>query len=245
MDIRTICDTSEESARRRAGRPRRAVVIGSVGLAAVLGWASPSSAQLAAVPVSQLYLTGGQGFYPTDAFCLGPEAFLSTFRLGFVASRFGASVSYLRADWPWWDPPTALAEQVGLRHGDAVQAVAEAYPLRLLDAVEGQLAEALRPFVGLGVSIAGDGEASPTGGPGGVPIYAVTGGVYPLATIGASLTLRPAELPIGLQVQYRFTGMRGSDIEFVSPTGEIQVREGSQTLTWSELTVGLALAIGS
>jgi hypothetical protein len=218
-------------------RALRKVLLGaSLAVSAVLGGATAGQAQ-------QLYLGLGQGLYDSDPFCIDPDEFFSTFRFQYSRLRFGFSLSYENEDWPWPPPPEHL-RGIDHRHGAAFQAVAEIYPLGFLGLDQNRVAQLLRPFVGAGLHVSRDGRTSTNLGRGGAMEFGIQGRTDPLITAGASLTARPDFLPFGLQLQYRHNVLFGRNYEFAGPEGDVHRVEGSQTLSWGELTAGVSIAWG-
>jgi hypothetical protein len=203
---------------------------------AVIGQASAGQAQ-------QLYLGAGQGFYDSDPFCIDPDELLSTFLLQLSYERFGFAASLENEDWPWPPPPEHL-RGIDHRHGAAITATAEIYPLAFFGLGDSRVAQILRPFVGAGAHISRDGRTSTNQGRNGSMEFGIQGQTAPLLTAGASLTGRPDFLPFGLEVKYRHKVLFGGDYEFQGPQGDVHLVEGSQTLTWGELTVGINIALG-
>ena len=218
---------------------RRRALFCAAALAAALALASPASAQLS----SHLYVAAGQGLYASDDFCIGPEFFLSTFRLGFTTSAFAISAAYLHYDWPW-PPPPPLLQGEAFRHGRAFQGVFEVHPLRLFNVGGSAAAEYVQPFVGFGFQVAGDGEPGTGEGPGGVDVNGILGRTDPIFSAGASARLQLESLPFGFQVQYRFTHLFGKDFEWERPNGEVVTSSGTQGLDWGEITAGFTIPIG-
>lgn len=226
--------------RRKAGAAGRGrTPLFATALAAACSLASPASAQVG----SQLYLAAGQGLYASDDFCIGPEFFLSSFRLGFTTSAIGLSVAYLNYDWPWPTPPPLLQGEA-FRHGRAFQGVFEVHPLRLFNVGGSAAAEYVQPFLGFGFQVAGDGEPGTGEGPGGVDVNGIVGRTDPIFSAGASARLQLESLPFGFHVQYRFTHLFGEDFEWERPDGTVVTLEGTQGLDWGEITAGFTLPIG-
>lgn len=228
-------DSSRKAGATRRGRSGPWAAALAVGLAV----ASPVSAQVG----PQLYVTAGQGLYASDEDCIGPEFFLSTFRLGFTTSAIGISVAYLNYDWPW-PPPPPLLQGEAFRHGRALQGVVELHPLRLFNVGGSAAADYVQPFVGFGLMRTGDGEPGAGEGPGGVDVNGILGRTDPIFSAGASARLQLESLPFGFVVQYRFTHLFGEDFEWERPSGEVVTRSGTQGLDWSEITAGFTIPIG-
>jgi hypothetical protein len=209
------------------------------------GWglaASPERTEgqvQALIPSRLLSLSLGQALASYDDDCDDPESFLTHARASLITGRYGVSVAYVHEDWPW-PPDEELGGEFLLRHGDAFQLVGEAYPLGFLPFGESRVGRMLRPFVGAGVQVSGDGEP---GGAAGRAVYAVGGSVDPIAVVGASLFVRTSVLPTNIHIQYRHTALFASDFELQGPTGGVVEVDG-ETLTWGELSVGFSIPIG-
>jgi hypothetical protein len=204
-----------------------------LGGSALAGSAIPAAAQ-------DLSFSAGQGLYAEDEECLESEAFLTSFQLGLSGDSYGFSASYEHEDWPWPDPPPEL--ESAFTHGDAFTAQAELYPLAFVGVDQGRFRQFLRPFVAAGVHVSRDGE--PGRLPNGETIYGIRGGVDPIVSAGASAIFRPATLPVAIQVQYRHNVLFGSDFQFEDPAGVVFTAEGSETLSWGQLTAGISIPLG-
>jgi hypothetical protein len=215
---------------------KKALLGASLALMAVIGQASAGQAQ-------QLYFGAGQGLYDSDPFCIDPDELFSTFLLQLSFDRWGLAASYENEDWPWPDPPEHL-RGIDHRHGGAITATAEIYPLAFFGLGENRVAQLFRPFVGAGLHVSRDGRTSTNQGRNGSMEFGIRGRTDPLLTAGASLIARPSFLPFGVEVKYRHKVLFGRDYEFVGPQGEVHAVPGRHTLTWGELTVGVSIALG-
>jgi hypothetical protein len=233
----------------------------SLGSAFVLALAG-MGATAPDVAAQQVFLGAGSSLYETDAYCLDSSASLTDYHAGISGDSWGASATYDDADWPWPRPPgsgpggnteqarggpaTVLAKQlttpIYMTRGSSVQAVAELYPLGLLPGLREQTATLrryLKPFIGVGVQISQDGEASSDRE---VPTYAVKGATDALVSYGASLRLPLQGDTFGLQVQFRATSLFSGGPDLEGPGGETISTE-SETVTWGTWLVGFTVGL--
>lgn len=232
----------------------------SLGSAVVLAFASLGSTA-PNIAAQQVFLGAGSSLYETDAFCLDSSATLTDYHVGVSGDSWGASATYDNADWPWPKPPTGpggnteqalggpetvLAQQlttpIYMTRGSSVQAVAELYPLGVLPGLREQtttLRRYLKPFIGVGLQISQDGEASTDRE---FPTYAVKGATDALVSYGASLRLPLQGDAFGLQVQFRATSLFSSGPDLEGPGGETISTE-SETVTWGTWLVGFTVGL--
>lgn len=205
---------------------------------------------------TSLSLSVGNALYSDDEFCLGSDAFITTYDASLDGSVFGASASYNNSDWPWPPPGAGGSGGAGgggaqqgnyLTHGDAFSAVAKLFPLTAIaraggaDGLRG-IDQVVRPFVGVGVQISTDGEPAPAGGGRDLPTYGVRGQTNPLLTFGASLEVPMRASPLGLVVTYRHNVLFSGDFEI--DTGDEQdLVISSENLDWGVLSVGVRIRI--
>ena len=223
--------------------------------------ASAAPLLLAAAPLAaqEVDVVAGSAWCDGDELCLDPDQLITSYRITLATDEFGLSASYEDECWPWFDPPpgsgddaaaiaaavaaarTAAQQPIAQRHGSGWQLLAEAYPLGLLDV--DRISRFLRPFVGAGVFITGDGDPA-VSGPGGSVVYGVKGRTDLIIAYGASLYLPSRDVPLRLVVQLRGTTMFANDVAFLTPGGQTVETEGSQNRTYAQLSVGFSYRLG-
>lgn len=212
-----------------------------------------------ALPAQEFFVGGGASLYESSEYCLDSESTISDYHVGVGWDSWGASIAYDDGDWPWPKPPgggsgtgnqlgygsTVIAQQqegtVFLSRGSSFQLVGEVYPLAALPVLReatASLRRYVKPFVGVGIQVSDDGEASTERA---FPTYAVKGGTDPVIAYGASLRV-PVAGPIGLQLQLRGTSLFSGDVEFEGPSGE-RVSTDGETLTWWTWLVGFSVGL--
>lgn len=204
-----------------------------------------------------LSLSVGNALYSDDAFCLGSDAFITSYDASLDGSVFGASASYNNSDWPWPPPGTGGsgggagggAAQQGnyLTHGDAFSVVAKLFPLTAIARSGGadglrSVDRILRPFIGVGVQVSTDGEPAPAGGGRDLPTYGVRGQTNPLLAFGASLEVPMRASPLGLVVTYRHTVLFSGDFE-IDTGAQQDLVIPSATLNWGTVSVGVRIRV--
>lgn len=148
--------------------------------------------------------------------------------------------------------PRSAQPEAFLTNGDAVRILVETFPVALLSRLPGQGDGALgginryvRPFIGAGVHISGDGTAAPIGTNGrDHPTFGLEGSTSFVLSYGARVYLPGRNMPIRAVVLYRGNTMFVSDVVYRTPDNGTLRRDG-ETLTWGEWGIGLSLRIGS
>lgn len=146
----------------------------------------------------------------------------------------------------------ASQQNAFLANGRAIRIMAEAFPVALLARLPGQREGALRdinryvrPFVGAGVHISGDGTAAPAGTNGrDLPTFGLEGSTNLILSYGARAYLPGRDSRLRLVVTYRGNTMFMNDVVYRTPDNETLRRDG-KTLTWGEWGVGVSVRIGS
>lgn len=155
-----------------------------------------------------------------------------------------------RGAWSRTFESGAFQEEQFLTHGNAVRIMAETFPVALLARLPGQrdgtlggINRYVRPFIGAGVQISGDGEAAPPGNGRESPTFGLEGSTNFIVSYGARLYLPARDLPIRAVLLYRGNTMFVSDVVYRTPDNGT-LRGDGETLTWGEWGIGVSLRIG-
>lgn len=169
--------------------------------------------------------------------------------LGLAPYPGGASLNRVaRVEGP---QTRGLQQQAFLTNGDAVRIMAETFPIALLSRLPGQREGVLseinryvRPFVGAGVYISGDGTTAPVGTNGrDSPTFGLEGSTSLILSYGARLYLPARDRRVRLVLLYRGNTMFISDVVYRTPDNGT-LRGDGEALTWGEWGVGVSLRIG-
>lgn len=143
----------------------------------------------------------------------------------------------------------AVQQEPFLTNGDAVRIMAETFPVALLSRVPGQREGVLRdinrfvrPFIGAGVYISGDGTTAPADGR-DAPTFGLEGLTSVILSYGARAYLPGRDMPVRLVLLYRGNTMFVSDVSYRTPDGE-RIRGDGETLTWGEWAIGVSVRLG-
>lgn len=144
----------------------------------------------------------------------------------------------------------AFQEEAFLTNGDAVRIMAETFPVAFLSRLPGQREGTLgdinryvRPFIGAGLHISGDGETAPPGNGRELPTFGLEGSTNFILSYGARVYLPGRDMPVRAVLSYRGNTMFVSDVVYRTPDNGT-LRGDGETLTWGEWGIGLSLRIG-
>lgn len=184
-----------------------------------------------------LYARLGNASFSDDPFCLESTAFFTSITVGYDSPLFGVSVERINNDWPWPDDPPDPpgGDEIFLTNGSAFQVMAHVNPVVF---VNRRVNDYVRPFVGVGLHIATDGEAETTAAG---DVFGVRGQTRPFIAYGLNGYVPFGR--VGLTATYRRNTIFFNDFELESPQGAV-IEAGGGARSSGTWAVGVTFRLG-